>query len=194
LSIVAINVSPVTSVVYRAAWTLALPLARLAALGPGKLGRTLRGRLAGRRQLVAWSVASRDTKRPLVWFHAASVGEGRQAESVMAELRRQRPAWQIAYTFSSASAEKMAAALPADVAAFLPPDTPADTGAVLDALAPVALVFSATDVWPELVAQARARRVPVALIVLTPRLAGARAAATRVRRHGAGRRHRPARR
>lgn len=150
--------------VYRAAWTLALPLARLAALGPGKLGRTVRGRLAARRQLVAWSVASRDTKRPLIWFHAASVGEGRQAESVMAELRRHRPAWQIAFTFSSASAEQMAVALPADVAAYLPPDTPADAGAVLDALAPAALVFSATDVWPELVAQARARRIPVALI------------------------------
>jgi 3-deoxy-D-manno-octulosonic-acid transferase len=161
---VAINVPAVISWLYRAAWVMAVPLARGLARGPGKLARTARGRLEGLATLRRWAAASRDTSRPLVWFHAASVGEGRQAEAVMREVRRARPDWQAAFTFASASAERIAAALPTDTVAFLPPDTAAAMGAALDALRPAAVVFCATDVWPELVRQAGLRATPVALV------------------------------
>ncbi len=149
---------------YRAGWAVAAPAARLLARGEGKLARTIRGRLGAGRALAAWSASARDTSRPLIWFHAASVGEARQAEAVMLEVRRARPDWQVAFTFASASAERLASSLPADVAAFLPIDTPRATAEALRALAPAALVFSATDVWPELVRQAGARGVPVGLV------------------------------
>jgi len=149
---------------YRAAWALAQPLVRLVARSPGKLGRTVRGRLHGGAALSRWAASSRDTGRPLVWFHGASVGEGRQAEAVIAELKTARPSWQVAFTFGSSSAEGFARTLPVDVAAYLPVDTMRATRAALAALSPAAVVFAATDVWPELVRAASARGVPVALV------------------------------
>ncbi len=155
------------SFLYRAAWTLGAPLVALAAPGDGKVGRALRGRRGSAQALRRWAALHRDTSRPLIWFHAASVGEGRQAEAVLRRLRSARPGWQIAYTHTSPSAERLAAGMPADVADYLPADTRRDTAAALDALQPSALIFAATDLWPELVAQARLRKVPLGLVSAT---------------------------
>ncbi len=154
---------------YRLAWAAARPLARpLAALGGrSKLSRALRGRGDAGATLAAWASRARRAGSPLVWFHAASVGEGRQAEAVLLRLRAARPDWQVAFTYASPSAERWAASLPADVAGYLPFDTPHDTGRAIEALRPAALVFSATDVWPELVRQAALRQVALAVISAT---------------------------
>src|SRR5512140_1402743 len=161
----AINVSAVMIWLYRAAWAVLLPLARLGARAPGKLGRTVRGRLGALHEIESRLPPSPPLRpSPLLWFHAASVGEGRQALAVIAELKATHPDWRFAYTFSSSSAEPFARGLPVDVAAYLPPDTVRSSGAALDLLQPAALVFAATDVWPELVRQAARRRIPVALV------------------------------
>ena len=152
---------------YRGLWTAARTVAPLAALRNGKTSRAVRGRLHGSSRMVSWAAHHRDTDRPLVWFHAASVGEGRQAEAVLVRLRAAKPGWQIIYTHSSPSAEKLAGSLPADFAGYLPADTVTDTGAALDAVRPNALVFSTTDLWPELVRQAAARRVALGLVSAT---------------------------
>lgn len=152
---------------YRLAWLAARPLAAPVALVGGKLGRAVRGRRAAAAHLAAWAARGRTTAQPLVWFHAASVGEGRQAEPVLRRLRAARPRWQIVYTFSSPSAERFAASLPADAAGYVPFDTARDVRAVLAPLEPAALVFSATDVWPELARQAAARGVALAIVSAT---------------------------
>ncbi len=152
---------------YRAAWAAAKTAAPLFASGDGKLARSVRGRQGGAAALAAWAARSRDTARRLVWFHAASVGEGRQAEAVLVRLRSARPGWQIVFTHSSASAERLARALPADFAGYIPADTTADTARALDAVRADALVFSATDLWPELVRQARSRGVRLGLVSAT---------------------------
>ncbi len=149
---------------YRAVWTLARPLAPLAALGGAKFARAVRGRVAAPDAVARWAAAHRDAARPLVWLHAASVGEGRQAEAVLRRLRAARPGWQYLYTHSSPSAEPLAASLPVDCAAYLPFDSPAETGRMLDAARPALLCFAATDVWPELVRQAGRRGVRTALV------------------------------
>jgi len=150
---------------YRAAWALARPLALVVARrGEGKLARAIRGHLAATASIEAWAAAHRDPARPLVWLHAASVGEGRQAEAVLRRLRAARPAWQYLYTFTSASAERLAASLPVDFAGYAPPDTAGETGRALDAARPSLLAFAANDVWPELMRQAVRRRVRTALV------------------------------
>src|SRR5256712_1085612 len=108
-----------------------------------------------------------DPKRPLVWVHAPSVGEGLQAKPVLEALRAERPQWQLAYTFFSPSAERLARTLPADVTDYLPFDRPGDVGAVLAALEPSALVFAKLDVWPELTLAAARRGVKLGLIAAT---------------------------
>jgi 3-deoxy-D-manno-octulosonic-acid transferase len=149
---------------YRVAWALARPIAGLAARGDSKLARAVRGRLGGAGALAAWATARRERGRPLVWMHAASVGEGRQAEAVIERLRAARPDWQFVHTFLSPSAERFAATLPVAFAGYIPADTPGDTGRALDAVRPDLLCFSATDVWPELVRQASRRGVQLALV------------------------------
>jgi 3-deoxy-D-manno-octulosonic-acid transferase len=149
---------------YRAAWALARPFAPLASAGRGKFARSVRGRRGAPAALERWAAAHRDPARPLVWLHAASVGEGRQAEAVLRLLRAARPGWQFVYTHSSPSAEAFAAALPADFAGYVPFDTARETGRALDAARPSLLCFAATDVWPELVHQAVRRGAPTALV------------------------------
>ena len=151
---------------YRVLWVLGRPLA-VFATGGGKVAQAVRGRLHAAETLAAWALLHRDTARPLVWFHAASVGEGRQAEAVMRRLRAGHPDWQIVFTHSSSSATRLAAAVPADFAGYLPADTVSDVRRALRAVRPSLLVFSATDLWPELIAQAKAQGVPVALTSAT---------------------------
>jgi 3-deoxy-D-manno-octulosonic-acid transferase len=103
----------------------------------------------------------------LVWFHASSVGEGLQAESVLTQLRGLRPHAQWVYTHFSPSAESFARRLPVDAADYLPYDTRRASELLLDALAPDLLVFSKLDLWPELATQAAARGVAVAIIAAT---------------------------
>ncbi|MGI8401582.1 MAG: 3-deoxy-D-manno-octulosonic acid transferase [Gemmatimonadaceae bacterium] len=127
--------------------------------------------LGARRGLVAryqrWSSISRDPARPLVWFHAPSVGEGLQAQPVIELVRARRPDVQIVYTFYSPSAEEFARSLDADFADYLPFDTADSAGAIIAALKPSALIFSKLDIWPELTERAAAAGVSVGVISAT---------------------------
>src|ERR671932_1416564 len=73
-----------------------------------KIRRAVRARRKAGERLLAWARDQRDHTRPLLWFHAASVGEGLQAERVLQDLRRRRPECQIVYTHFSPSAEALA--------------------------------------------------------------------------------------
>ena len=132
-----------------------------------KLARGLDGRRGLAARLAAWAAAQRDPRRPLVWMHAPSVGEGLQAKPVLETLRAEHPDWQLAFTFFSPSAERLAKNLPVDVADYLPVDRPGEVAAALDALQPTALVFSKLDVWPELTLAAAGRGVKLGLISAT---------------------------
>jgi 3-deoxy-D-manno-octulosonic-acid transferase len=105
--------------------------------------------------------------RPLVWFHAPSVGEGLQAQPVIQLLRARRPELQVAYTFYSPSAEEFARSLDVSFADFLPFDTFDDADAIVSALRPTALVFSKLDIWPALTERAASANVPIGVISAT---------------------------
>lgn len=157
---------PSTSWGYRAAIRLGAALAPALGLVDRKLGDGHRQRLGAATRLAAWAAGARDRARPLAWFHAASVGEGLQAESVLLELRRLVPGCQLVYTHFSPSAEPLARRLPVDAADYLPYDLPPAADRLLDALAPDLLVFSKLDLWPELATRAAARGA-VALVAAT---------------------------
>lgn len=139
-----------------------------------KVARGLDGRRGLAARLAAWAASQRDVQRPLVWMHAPSVGEGLQAKPVLETLRAEHPDWQLAFTFFSPSAERLAKNLPVDVADYLPLDRLSDVNAVLDALQPTALVFSKLDVWPELTLAASRRGVKLGLISATVSLESSR--------------------
>jgi len=152
---------------YRLSVHLAARTAPLAARFDKKLARGLDARRGLAARLAAWAQEHRDPRRPLVWMHAPSVGEGLQAKPVLETLRAEQPDWQLAFTFFSPSAERLARNLPVDLADYLPLDRPGDVEAALAALQPAALVFSKLDVWPELTLAAARRGVKLGLISAT---------------------------
>jgi len=135
--------------------------------GPAKLARGIAGRRGSDVRLSRWGREGRDPTRPIVWFHAPSVGEGLQARAVIEALRRRREGVQIVFTHFSPSAEKLADAMPADATGYLPWDLPGSVRPVVEALRPDALVFTKTEVWPVLTEVAAENRIPVVLIAAT---------------------------
>ena len=136
---------------------LKLPLPR------GKLADSLRGRSRATERWLQWASTQR-TNAPLLWVHGASVGEGLTAQPVVARVKSAIPGLQTVHTFSSPSAESWPQGFGTDRSDYVPPDEARHVARVLTALNPSLLVFSRGDLWPELVTQAQAANVPVAVI------------------------------
>lgn len=158
---------PLLRVPYSIAGRLTDALVRVVPAGNSKFQRALSGRRGLVERYQAWSAKSRDVARPLIWFHAPSVGEGLQALPVIELVRARRPDVQIAYTFYSPSAEQFAKSVPADFSDYLPFDTFDHADAVVAALRPSALVFSKLDIWPALTERVADARVPIGVISAT---------------------------
>ena len=122
------------SLLYRFAWGVVRLAAPLLSIGDSKVARGLAGRRGAHDLLALWGETIRDRHRPVIWFHAPSVGEGLQAQAVIAELRAERPDLQVVFTFFSPSAEDLARSMEVDVAAYLPWDLKRPMNRVLDAL------------------------------------------------------------
>jgi 3-deoxy-D-manno-octulosonic-acid transferase len=140
------------------------PLLHLVAPFNRKVRQGLRGRRVALMRLAEWSFLYRDRERPLVWFHAPSVGEGLMAQAIISALRKRQPDVQVAFTHFSPSAERLAEKLGADVNAYLPWDMRYDVRRALDFLRPSAIAFVRTEVWPVLTREARLRKVHMALV------------------------------
>ncbi len=158
---------PLLRIPYAFAGLVTDALVRVVPAGKSKFRRGLSSRRGLVDHYQTWGATSRDAARPLVWFHASSVGEGLQALPVIELLRARRPDVQIAYTFYSPSAEQFAKSVRADFADYLPFDTFDHANAVVSALRPSALVFSKLDIWPALTERAAAAGVRVGVISAT---------------------------
>jgi 3-deoxy-D-manno-octulosonic-acid transferase len=152
---------------YAAAGGAANALAAIVPQGESKFRRGLNARHGIVDRYQRWSASARDSSRPLLWFHAPSVGEGLQAQPVIELVKARRPDVQIAYTFYSPSAERFAKALGVDFADYLPFDTFRSGRAIMEALEPRALVFSKLDIWPALTEAAVDSDVDVGVISAT---------------------------
>jgi 3-deoxy-D-manno-octulosonic-acid transferase len=138
----------------------------LATVAPARADKLSRTFIARSGIVARWIEAARarDRSRPLVWFHAPSVGEGLQARPIIEALRAERPDVQIAYSFFSPSAEKFAASLNADISGYLPFDSRSQMREIVEAIAPTVLFFVKLDVWPNLVRVAKERGVRVGML------------------------------
>jgi 3-deoxy-D-manno-octulosonic-acid transferase len=158
---------PSTSSSYRYAIRFGIAVAPAFAKVNPRLRAALQARGEAGERLLEWARWNRQEGRPVVWFHAASVGEGLQAKSVLLALRRLRPDCQIIYTHFSPSAEALAGRIGADVSDYLPYDLPGPVDRLLGALEPDLVVFSKLDVWPELSTRAATSGAQVAIVAAT---------------------------
>jgi len=152
---------------YGVAGLVAEAFVRVIPAGQSKFRRGLSARRGLAERYQHWAATSRNPARPLVWFHAPSVGEGLQALPVIELLRARRPETQIVYTFYSPSAEQFARSAKADFSDFLPFDTAAHARTIVSALRPDALIFSKLDIWPALTEHATESGIPVGVISAT---------------------------
>lgn len=146
-----------------AAYRLAAKLFHLLPLPSGKLAESRRGRLAAGKRWVDWARDSR-TAHPLVWFHAASVGESQVIAPIAARLRERHRSLQTVLTFSSPSMAAWPGPPGVDRIDYAPADLPSAVAAVFNSLRPSIIVVSRGDLWPEMVHGALARHVPVAVV------------------------------
>jgi 3-deoxy-D-manno-octulosonic-acid transferase len=125
--------------------------------------------LAGRRQtfpLIESYLAAHGSPAPgsAVLFHASSVGEYLQAVPLMERIRKADPDKLIFLSYFSPSVENRARNCPyASLAFYLPEDTAGRMRRLLGLLKPGLIVVSKFDIWPNLVWQAQAAGIPVAV-------------------------------
>lgn len=110
-----------------------------------------------------------DRPRPdgaLVWLHAASVGEAVGLLTLIRALRDVRPDLALLLTTGTVtSAEAMARRLPEGVIhQFVPADRPVWVRRFLDHWRPDLGIWMESDLWPSLVTEADARRLPMAIV------------------------------
>jgi len=100
-----------------------------------------------------------------LWLHAVSLGETRAAAALVDALRAARPGLRLLLTHGTATGMEAGAALlrEGDVQAWLPYDTPGAARRFLRQFRPALGVLMETEVWPQLLAAARAAGVPVVL-------------------------------
>lgn len=101
----------------------------------------------------------------LVWLHGVSVGETLSLLPVVERIRRQRPDLTILVTSGTlTSAQLLAQRLPAGVIhQFAPVDAPGAVAAFLDHWQPSLAVFVESELWPNLILEARRRGVNLVL-------------------------------
>lgn len=107
---------------------------------------------------------------PLLWLHAASVGETLSALPLIEALLAAAPALNLLVTTGTVtSASLLERRLAPDLAPrirhrFVPLDVPRWAGRFLDGWRPDAAVFLESELWPNLIAAIRARGTPLALV------------------------------
>ena len=100
-----------------------------------------------------------------LWLHAVSLGETRAAAALIAALRERLPGMRLLLTHGTATGRAAGAELlrEGDRQTWLPFDTPTSTARFLAQFQPTVGVLMETEVWPNLLQQARARGVTMVL-------------------------------
>lgn len=159
-----LRVDPRMRLLYSLAWSLALPisLARL----------WLRGRQEpGYRQNISERLGfyPQYAMRKRIWVHAVSAGETRAAEPIVRALLKAYPEHQILLTHMTPIGRSTGQQLFKDVGdrliqAFIPYDINWMVRRFIRHFSPRICVLIETEVWPNLIAQCQAAKVPVTLV------------------------------
>lgn len=116
-----------------------------------------------RRQKRQWPKFS----APPIWIHAAS-GEFEYAKPVIREIKKNNPDQPIVVTYFSPSFAEAVQKFPGvDFSLPLPIDLPGPTRQFLKKLRPQCGLIARTDLWPELLHQAKSLKIPLILFSVT---------------------------
>ena len=147
---------------YRLATKLAAPIAPLLLAW-----RTRKGKEEADRHAERYGLAS--TPRPsgfLVWFHAASVGEVNAAMPVIEAIAKSRPDIRVLLSTATVTSARLARMrLPKGALhQYVPLDRRRYMNRFLDHWRPDLTVLVESEIWPNLVLETKARKIPLLLI------------------------------
>jgi 3-deoxy-D-manno-octulosonic-acid transferase len=106
-----------------------------------------------------------DGSKPVAWFHGVSVGEIHLLRQVVAKFRSRFPHWQCVVSTTTRTGHAEACKHFADLPViFWPFDFTWAVNAALRTIRPGLVVLSEGEIWPNFVAAAHKRGIPIALI------------------------------
>ena len=118
----------------------------------------------GRRE-TAGRLKQLSSDRPVVWFHASSLGEFEQGRPLMEAWRKAHPEYQILLSFFSPSGYEVRHDYAgADVVVYLPSDRSSSVRRFLDLAHPSLAVFIKYDFWPTMLSELSVRSIPTYLV------------------------------
>ena len=110
-------------------------------------------------------VPPRRSENPCVWLHAVSVGEVNLIQSIIEGLRQRRPDLEFAISTTTETGFDLAKQKYDDhLVFFCPFDFSWAIKRVIGRLQPEVIVLAELEVWPNLIATAKANDVPVAVV------------------------------
>lgn len=135
-------------------------------------GRREPGYLVAVQERFGYYTQPAQEARELVWVHAVSLGETRTAAALLNALRAGHPDWRILLTHGTATGRAEGARLlrSGDVQVWQPWDSPAIVARFFDHFKPRLGLLMETEIWPNAVAAAKARVMP--LLLVNGRLSG----------------------
>lgn len=147
---------------YELLWRLALPVALLRLWWRGR-------KEPGYRQHVSERFGrypALPDARPVIWIHAVSVGETRAAEPLVVTLRASYPDHRLVLTHMTAAGRAIGQRLFGDqvTQAYFPYDTSFGARRFLDWCKPRFGLLLETELWPNMILRAAARRIPMFLV------------------------------
>ena len=103
---------------------------------------------------------------PLIWAHAASVGEANAVLPLLSHISAHNPGVSILLTTGTVTSAHMVASRlwPGAVHQYVPLDTPRFAATFLDHWRPDLAIFTESDIWPNLIFEASERHIPLTLV------------------------------
>ena len=148
--------------------TFALPILFIGLHLAARFNRKIREAIVGRRHVfekLQYQLNDARNLNKTVWFHFTSAGEFEQVKPLIEEIHAET---RIVLTFFSPSVAPNVKTYPyVDAALYLPFDTPHNAERLIHLIKPTCLVFSKSDIWPNLVWNVSERSIPIILIAGT---------------------------
>ncbi|HOT72112.1 MAG TPA: 3-deoxy-D-manno-octulosonic acid transferase [Anaerohalosphaeraceae bacterium] len=111
-------------------------------------------------------IRRRDPERPCLWLHAVSVGEVNAARTLIDELRRQMPEYEIVLTSTTDTGLERARSLYEQTltVSYFPFDFSWSMSRAFEQIRPDAILLMELEVWPNLARFAFQRNIPVIVV------------------------------
>ena len=127
-----------------------------------RFNQKLKAGYTGRKDLFPRIEEALSKAKPVIWFHAASLGEAEQGVPIMEATRKEYPNHDILLTFFSPSGmEHFKRKDLADYVFYLPFDTRSNAKRFLDIVKPELAFFIKYEIWPNLFREIQKRKIPM---------------------------------